>query len=154
ELTTMSAEGASRLSITPIGDGPPYTDFAFRIASASPTIGFRPRGTEVRLRPTRPIPRSAIASEVFAAAGLVDPDVLLIDVDDLLVTTARSGWGRVARTPIGGRTESAHAGARSGLKPAGPGELELFVGRGDGAPPWMTIAQAGLFVGMRQEPFA
>jgi hypothetical protein len=148
ELTTVSDEGTSTLSIRPIGGGPPFSDFAFRITTAPASAWRRAagtfarglRGTEVRLALARAIPRSTLASEIASAAGLVDPEVLRIYVDGVLVNTARARLRRVARAQLNA------LGKRVG-------EIDLFVGRGAGIDPWLTIAQAGLFVCVKQDPF-
>src|SRR5262249_53582605 len=54
------------------------------------------------------------------------------------VNTARTRLRRVARALIGSD---------------GYGDVELFIGRGEGIDPWLAVTQGGLLVGVRQEPF-
>jgi hypothetical protein len=139
DVTTSTGSDAHRLTIEPVGDGPPHADFAWTLTSLG---GSRrgPTGTAVRLVLERPLARGALAAEVASVAGLVDPEVLRIYVDDALVNAARGRLRHVARVPIAGVPEVL-------------GELDLFVGRGDGIEPVVTMVQGGLLVSVRQEPF-
>ncbi len=136
EVVSGTAAAAQRLTVEPAGDGPPYGDFTFTLTEIDPRQ--RPAaGTTVRLRLARPIPPAALAQEVAAVAGLVDPAHARIFVNGEPVNTARGRLRRVARVHIGG----------------GLGELELLVGRGDGVAPRFSVTQKGLLVIANLEPF-
>src|SRR6201999_2956597 len=116
------ATQAWSLSIEPVGEGPPYADFAFALAESDPLR--RPAaGTSVCLRLARPIAPVALAQEIAAVAGLVDPVHGRFFVNGEPVNTARPRLRRVARSPIGGPL----------------GDLDLLVGRGDGIAPRLTL---------------
>lgn len=137
EVVTATASGAHRIWVEPIGAGPPYPDFAFTLESLDARR--RPAtGTSVRLLLERPIPTAALAQEVAAVAGLVDPIVARIFVDGEAINTVRARLRRVARVPIAG-------GAF--------GELELLAGRGDGIAPRFVVTHKGLLVIPHLEPF-
>ncbi|XXX74350.1 ATP-binding protein [Sorangium sp. So ce134] len=158
EVVTAAPSGGHRLLVAPLGAGPPYEDFSWTLLSlprpspAPPYDGGLARaaapprrpttGTSVRLSLAQPIARPALAAEVAAAVGLVDPAVARIYVDGAPVNTARARLRRAAEVPLG-------------LPPSGElcGALELFVGRGDGIEPQLTITQKGLTVAARIDPF-
>ncbi|WP_437935477.1 ATP-binding protein [Sorangium sp. So ce341] len=156
EVVTATPSGGHRLLVAPLGAGPPYDDFSWTLlslprSSAAPPPGLAgaaapPRrsttGTSVRLSLAQPISRPALAAEVAAAVGLVDPAVARIYVDGALVNTARARLRRAAEVPLR-------------LPPSGElcGALELLVGRGDGVEPQLTITQKGLTVATRLDPF-
>jgi hypothetical protein len=125
---------ALRLRIEPLGDGPPYPDFTFTLEEipAPPSTG-----TSVRLLLERPIAPAALAQELAAAAGLVDPGVARIFVNDVVVNAARAHLRRVARVSIG----------------EGLGDLDLLVGRGEGVAPRFVLVQKGLLVSASGEVF-
>lgn len=157
EVVTATATDGHRLLVAPLGAGPRYEDFSWtllplprvpsppagdgRVRAAAP-----PRraatGTSVRLSLSQRISRQALAAEVAAAVGLVDPNVARIYVDGVLVNTARTRLRRAAEVPIT-------------LSPSGEvlGALELLVGRGEGIEPQLTITQKGLLVATRIDPF-
>ena len=138
EVVTATIAAAHRLGVEPIGAGPPYPDFAFTLESLDARR--RPAtGTSVRLLLDRPISAVALAEEVSAVAGLVDPVVARIFVDGEPINTLRSRLRRVARVPIG------EGGAF--------GELELLAGRGDGIAPRFVVTHKGLLVIPHLEPF-
>ncbi|WP_437314728.1 ATP-binding protein [Sorangium sp. So ce385] len=156
EVVTATPSGGHRLLVAPLGAGPPYDDFSWTLlslprSSAAPPPGLAgaaapPRrsttGTSVRLSLAQPISRPALAAEVAAAVGLVDPAVARIYVDGALVNTARARLRRAAEVPLR-------------LPPSGElcGAVELLVGRGDGVEPQLTITQKGLTVATRIDPF-
>ncbi|WP_437753377.1 ATP-binding protein [Sorangium sp. So ce1389] len=163
EVVTATASGGHRLLVAPLGAGPRHEDFSWTLLplprplpTPSPPAGDHaarpgrapapPRrpatGTSVRLSLAQPISRPALAAEIAAAAGLVDPAVARIYVDGALVNTARARLRRAAEVPLR-------------LPPSGDicGALELFVGRGDGVEPQLTITQKGLTVATRVDPF-
>ncbi|WP_437568139.1 ATP-binding protein [Sorangium sp. So ce542] len=157
EVVTATPSGGHRLLVAPLGAGPPYEDFSWTLlslprSSAAPLpsglagAAAPPRrsttGTSVRLSLAQPISRPALAAEVAAAVGLVDPAVARIYVDGALVNTARARLRRAAEVPLR-------------LPPSGElcGALELLVGRGDGVEPQLTITQKGLTVATRLDPF-
>jgi hypothetical protein len=161
EVTTVTATEAWRLSIRPVHDGGspdacgPYADFTWTLTPIAPprpepagapsAIGLAPRrptvrtGTTVRLRLERSIARGVLMEEIASAAGLVDPSRARIYVNDSLVNTARARMRRVARVAI----------AEGSL-----GELELFVGRGEGISPQFVMTQRGLYVSSLPSAFA
>ena len=137
EVVTATATSALRLAVAPIGDGPPFSDFAFSLSEIDPQA--RPaRGTSVRLRLERPIQPAALFHEIAAVAGIVDPARARIFVNGEIVNDARPRLRCAARVPIEG----------------GLGELELLVGRGDGIAPRLTVTHQGLLVIPNLEPFA
>ncbi|WP_437597385.1 ATP-binding protein [Sorangium sp. So ce590] len=158
EVVTATPSGGHRLLVAPLGAGPPYEDFSWTLLSlhrpspAPPDDGGPARapapprrpttGTSVRLSLAQPISRPALAAEVTAAVGLVDPAAARIYVDGALVNTARARLRRAAEAPLR-------------LPPSGElcGALELLVGRGDGIEPQLTITQKGLTVATRIDPF-
>ncbi|WP_437606616.1 ATP-binding protein [Sorangium sp. So ce834] len=156
EVVTATPSGGHRLLVAPLGAGPPYEDFSWTLlslprSSAAPPPGLPgaaapPRrsttGTSVRLSLAQPISRPALAAEVAAAVGLVDPAVARLYVDGALVNTARARLRRAAEVPLR-------------LPPSGElcGAIELLVGRGDGVEPQLTITQKGLTVAARIDPF-
>ncbi|WP_441291733.1 ATP-binding protein [Sorangium sp. KYC3313] len=167
EVVTATPSGGHRLLVAPLGGGPPYEDFSWtllslprpppapyadggRAGAAARRVDERasepPRrpttGTSVRLSLSQPISRPALAAEVTAAVGLVDATVARIYVDGALVNTARGRLRRAAEVPLR-------------LPPSGGlcGAVELFVGRGDGIEPQLTITQKGLTVATRIDPF-
>ena len=136
EVVSGTSAAALRLVVEPVGAGPPYADFTFTLTEIDPRQ--RPAaGTSVRLRLARPIAPAALAQEIAAVAGLVDPAHARIFVNGEPVNTARSRLRRVARVHIGG----------------GLGELELLVGRCDGVAPRFSVTQKGLLVIPNLEPF-
>lgn len=137
EVYSCAVGGAHRLSIAPIGSGPPYADFAYTLAEVPAVPG---AGTVVRLSLEQPIARAALVEEVTAAAGMVDPAMARIYVNDVLVNLARSRMRRVARVPVG--------------EGACFGKLDLFAGRGDGIVPRFAVTQKGLLVSAAAEVFA
>lgn len=137
EVVTATPTSAHRLSLAPIGSGPPYQDFAFELVALDARRR-PPLGTSVRLGLEMPLPEGALSDEVFAVAGLVDVAAARIFVDGEPINTVRSRLRRVARVPIGG-------GAF--------GDLELLVGRGDRIPPRLLLTQKGLLVAPHVEPF-
>ncbi|WP_438023773.1 ATP-binding protein [Sorangium sp. So ce233] len=168
EVVTATASGGHRLLVAPLGVGPRHEDFSWTLlpmprpspSPAPPAAGaplprapLPPRafdpprrpatGTTVRLSLAQPISRPALAAEIAAAAGLVDPSVARIHVDGALVNTARARLRRAAEVPLR-------------LPPSGElcGALELLVGRGDGVEPQLTITQKGLTVATRIDPFS
>ena len=176
EVITATRLGGHRLRIAPVGDGPPYVDFSWTLAPLDPArggveaalgdagrgahglrgaeaalgdagrgaYGLRPTGTSVRLWLERPIPRATLATELAGMVGLVDPTEARIYLDGVLVNTARARMRRVARVPISTAREDG-AGAL--------GELTLYVGRGEGIEPRLSIVQKGLCVAIRPDPF-
>src|SRR5207247_2440692 len=94
-------------------------------------------GTEVRLSLEEPIHRDALAAEIAAAAGLVDPSRARIFVNGALINNARARMRRVARAEVG-------AGSAFG-------ELELLLGRGHGIPPRFLVTQRGLLIAARHD---
>ncbi|WP_437965505.1 ATP-binding protein [Sorangium sp. So ce260] len=162
EVVTATPSGGHRLLVAPLGAGPPYEDFSWTLLSlhrpspAPPDDGGatalgraaapprRPAtGTSVRLSLAQPISRPALAAEVTAAVGLVDPAIARIYVDGALVNTARGRLRRAAEVPLR-------------LPPSGElcGAIELLVGRGEGIEPQLTITQKGLTVATRIDPFS
>ncbi|WP_437776671.1 ATP-binding protein [Sorangium sp. So ce1097] len=167
EVVTATASGGHRLLVAPLGVGPRHDDFSWTLlplprpapAPAPPAPGdhaarapLPPRasapprrpatGTTVRLSLAQPISRPALAAEIAAAAGLVDPSIARIHVDGALVNTARARLRRAAEVPLQLPPSGEHCGA-----------LELFVGRGEGVEPQLTITQKGLTVAARIDPF-
>ncbi|WP_437587178.1 ATP-binding protein [Sorangium sp. So ce1000] len=167
EVVTATSSGGYRLLVAPLGGGPPYEDFSWTLLSlprpSPPPSGDGARagvparriderasepprrpatGTSVRLSLAQQISRPALAAEVSAAVGLVDPTVARIYVDGALVNTARARLRRAAEVPLR-------------LPPSGElcGAVELLVGRGDGIEPQLTITQKGLTVATRIDPF-
>ena len=139
EVKTRTRTEGWRLRVEPIGKGPPYTDFVWTIHPLPRVEGWT--GTSVRLILDEPLSRSVLATEVAAAAAFVDPVLARIYVDGVLINVARTRMRRAARVPIDGRA-------------AGPlGELELWVGRGDGIEPHFNVTQRGLLVNVRQDVF-
>ncbi|HVY46796.1 MAG TPA: ATP-binding protein, partial [Minicystis sp.] len=135
EVTTVArAGGAHALRLIGAGQAPPFDDFAWELDELP---GGGAPGTTVRIALAQPVDRAAIAAEVAAVAGFVDPSILRIYVNDALVNVARARARRVARVPIEGS----------------PGDLELFIGRGEGIPPHVVLTQKGLSVAVRQDPF-
>lgn len=137
EVITATAGGASRLFIEPVGAGPRHADFTYTLSAIDARRRPGP-GTSVRLLLERPIPEGALAEEISAAAGLVDPAAARIFVDGELVNTARARLRCVARVPIGDGSL---------------GDLTLLVGRGDGVAPRFAVTQKGLLVVAHLEPF-
>ncbi|MDI3282502.1 ATP-binding protein [Polyangium sp. 15x6] len=139
EVKTRTRTEGHLLRVEPLGKGPPYADFAWSLRPLPHVEGWT--GTSVRLLLDEPISRSVLASEVAAAASFVDPAVARIYVDGVLINVARTRMRRVARAHVGGAL-------------TGPlGELSIWVGRGDGALPHVTITQRGLLVAVRQDLF-
>jgi hypothetical protein len=136
EITTSTGTSGHRLCIAPLGDGPPYRDFSWMIHAIAPV---RATGTFVRLALIRPMTRALLLSEVGSVAGLVNPELLAIFVDGVLVNTARSRLRHVARAAV--------------EMPGTAGQLDLYVGSGQGVEPVLTIVQGGLYIAARQEPF-
>jgi hypothetical protein len=136
EVTSATAVTALRLSVEPVGEGPPHADFAFTLAEVDPRS--RTPGTAVRLTLARPLARTTLADELAAVAGLVDPAEARIYVNGDPVNTARSRLRRVARASMGG----------------GLGDLTLLVGRGEGVSPRFSLVQKGLLVVANLEPFS
>ena len=169
EVVTATATASHRLSVEPLGAGPPYPDFAFTLESiddgeparapytrragsglpgrphgepSQPPFEARRRqasGTSVRLFLERPLSATALAQEVSAVAGLVDPALARIFVDGEPINTQRARLRRVARVPIG----------EGGVF----GELELLAGRSDGMAPRFIVSHKGLLVIPHLEPF-
>ncbi|AUX25340.1 heat-shock protein [Sorangium cellulosum] len=161
EVVTATATDGHRLLVAPLGAGPRYEDFSWTLlplprlppppapalAGDGRARGPAPQrrnatGTSVRLSLAQRVSRPALAAEVAAAVGLVDPNVARIYVDGALVNTARGRLRRAAEVPIA-------------LSPSGEvlGALELLVGRGEGIEPQLTITQKGLTVATRIDPF-
>ncbi len=136
EVVSATVASALRLTVEPVGAGPPYADFTFAIAEI-PEDERPGAGTTVRLFLARPIQPSALAHEIAAVGGLVEPARARIFVDGQPVNTARARLRCVARMPIG----------------VGLGEVTLFAGRGEGVVPRFTLAQKGLPVVANLEPF-
>jgi len=140
EVKTRTRTEGHILRVEPIGEGPPYVDFAWSLRPLPHVESHT--GTSVRLLLSEPISRSVLTSEVATAASFVDPRVARIYVDGVLVNIARSRMRRVAHAHVGG--------LGSGLL----GELTLWVGRGDGSLPHVSVTQGGLLVAVRQDLFA
>lgn len=141
EIVTVTASDGHRLMIAPLGAGPRHEDFSWTLLPLP--LPLSPRGvtgTVVRLTLTERLSPTNLAAEVAAAVGLVDPAVARIHVDGALINTARTRLRRVAEASI-----RAPSGAL--------GELALFVGRGEGIEPQLTIAQRGITVATRVDPF-
>jgi hypothetical protein len=136
EVTTTACGQALRLALTPIGDAPPYRDFAFSLVEIDPHVA-PGSGTTVHLLLDRAIAPGTLAQEIAAAAGLVDPAAARIYVNGEPINTARARLRRVARVPVGAM-----------------GDLELYVGRGEGVAPRFVLTQKGLLVVPSLEPFA
>jgi hypothetical protein len=136
EVVSATVASALRLVVEPASAGPPYSDFRFALADVDPRQR-PPVGTTVRLRLERPIASAALAQEIAAVAGLVDPARARIFVNGEAINTARVRLRRAARVPIEG----------------GLGELDLLVGRGDGIAPRFVVTQKGLLVIPNLEPF-
>jgi hypothetical protein len=137
-VTCARGEGWA-LAIEPIGAGPPYGDFAWRLAPLVPATP-SPTGTSVLLRLARPVARAAFAAEIAEVARLVDPAVARIYVDDAPVNTARARMRRVASAPI----EGPHGAL---------GELAVYLSHGEIGRAEMSLTQAGLLVSPRIDPF-
>ena len=137
-ISTSTATEGHRLDLWPLGPGPRFEDFGWSLTPAPPGP---PTGTVVRCSLARPIPRAALVAEVTAAAGLVDPAVAAIYVDGALVNTVRARLRRVARAPV-------HV-AGEWL-----GDLELYLGSGEGIERELTVVQGGLFVSGRADALA
>jgi hypothetical protein len=135
-VTSATPSSAFCLSVSPLGDGPPYADFAFTLAEIDPRQR-PPAGTSVRLSLSRPISKTALAQELIAVAGLCDPAVARVFVNGEPINTARARLRRVARVPIGG----------------GLGDLDLLAGRGEAIAPRLVLTQRGLLVAANLEPF-
>lgn len=139
DVITVTHGRGHHLHVEPIGERAPYADFAWSLTEIeAPSAAIS--GTSVRLELAHPIARDALPAEIAQVAGLVDPARARVYVNDVLINTARPRMRRVARAPIGER------GAL--------GSLELFVGRGDGIPAHLAIAQEGLLVASRRDPFS
>ena len=139
EVKTRTRTEGHLLRVEPLGKGPPYVDFAWSLRPLPHVEGWT--GTSVRLLLDEPISRSVLAAEVAAAASFVDPAVARIYVDGVLINIARTRMRRVARAHVGSTL-------------TGPlGELSIWVGRGDGALPHVTVTQRGLLVAVRQDLF-
>jgi hypothetical protein len=136
EVLSATVASALRLVVEPACAGPPYADFRFSLAEVDPRQR-PPVGTTVRLRLERPIASAALAQEIAAVAGMVDPARARIFVNGEAINTARVRLRRAARVPIEG----------------GLGELDLLVGRGDGIVPRFVVTQKGLLVIPNLEPF-
>lgn len=144
DIETVGRDGPLRLSLSPYAGPLPAEDFAYRLEMLDETeagaLGLQ-RGTRVRLKLAEAQSRATLASELTLAAGLVDPARARITFDGFLVNTARAAYRVVARVDVA-------CGAQS------LGVLTLSVGRGDSVAPQLVIAQAGLVVCLRSEPFA
>jgi Histidine kinase-, DNA gyrase B-, and HSP90-like ATPase len=143
DVVTLTSSGGHRLVIGPIGAGPRHEDFAWTLMQLpAPSSQRGPTGTSVRLTLAHRTARPALAAAVAAAVGLVDPTSARIYVDGVLINIARPRLRRVSEVSIR-------------LTPAGApvGALALFVGRGDGIEPQLTITQKGITVAARVEPF-
>jgi hypothetical protein len=148
EVITVTPSGGHRLTIAPIGVGPRHDDFSWMIAPLPSSTWERRSsraltGTSVRLTLAERISRPLLAAEIAAAVGLVDPATARIYVNGTLINTARTRLRRVAEVPI---RLTPGSGAL--------GQIELFVGRGDGIEPQLTIAQKGITVAGRVDPFS
>jgi hypothetical protein len=145
ELTTTTRHEEWRLAIEPIGKGPPFRDFGWTLTPLVPRCResirretrSAPTGTSLRLSLAHPLGETTLVADVTTAAGLVDPTTARIYVNDTLVNTARARLRRVARAAIDGMSA----------------ELELFLGRGEGLEPQLTVTQGGLLVAARQDAF-
>src|SRR5262249_49470826 len=124
EVVSATVASALRLVVEPASAGPPYAAFRFSLAEADPQAR-PPGGRAVRLGRERPIAASALAQEIAAVAGLVDPARARIYVNGEAINTARVRLRRAARVPIHG----------------GLGDLDLLVGRGDGIAPRFVVTQ-------------
>ena len=139
EVMTSTGAEAHRLRIRPVGLKPPHTDFAWTLAPIDPPPSSG-TGTTVRLTLERPVDRASLTAEILSVAGFVDPARARIHVNGVLVNEARARLRRVASVPIG---------------PGGAlGDLELFVGRGEGIPPRLLLTQRGLLVSDRIDAFS
>ena len=138
EVMTSTGAEAHRLRIRPVGARPPHSDFAWTLAPIDLPPGSA-SGTTVRLTLERPVDRAALTAEILTVAGFVDPARARIHVNGVLVNEARPRLRRVACVPIG-------AGGALG-------DLELFVGRGEGIPPRLILTQRGLLVSDRVDAF-
>lgn len=149
EVISVTRAGGHRLRISPVGEGPPYPNFSWAVAPITRRSwhGLRgSTGTSVRLLLGAPTTRAAVATELTAAVGLVDPVDARIYLNGTLVNTSRSRLRRVARAPI-----ALGLGARpSSLT---HGDLVLYLGRGEGIEPQLTFVQKGLTVSSRMDPF-
>lgn len=140
EVKTRTLSGGNWLQVEPIGSGPPYADFTWKLGPLGQHDGRL--GTSVRLVLSERISRSLLMAELVAAAAFVDPTVARIYVDGMLVNVARTRMRRVAKVP----TQDPRLGPL--------GDLELWIGReGGGIAPQLTITQRGLLVAVRQDPF-
>jgi hypothetical protein len=147
EVVSVTGAEGSRLSIEPVGGGPPYADFSFSLATLEPQRRAAPgamgtaaaTGTTVRLLLDHPVARPALAQAVGAVAGLVDPAIARIMVNGEPANTARARMRRVARVPVGQAGEL--------------GDLTLYAGQGDGIASRFTLTQKGLLVATNIEPF-
>ncbi len=138
EVMTSTGAEAHRLRIRPVGQKPPHTDFAWTLAPIDPPPSSA-TGTTVRLTLERPVDRASLTAEILSVAGFVNPARARIHVNGVLVNEARARLRRVACVPIG-------AGGALG-------DLELFVGRGEGIPPRLLLTQRGLLVSDRIDAF-
>lgn len=140
EVKTRTLSGGNWLQVEPIGSGPPYADFRWKLGPLGQHDGRL--GTTVRLFLSERISRSLLMAELVTAAAFVDPTVARIYVDGMLVNVARTRMRRVAKVPM----------QDPRLGPLG--DMELWIGReGGGIAPQMTITQRGLLVAVRQDPF-
>jgi hypothetical protein len=145
-IVSVSEREGSQLSITPVGWGPPFPDFAWTLEAAPPAAAGG-TGTVVELDLAEPLAPATIWAEVSAAASLVDPGVARIYVDDALVNAARARMRLVARIALPPEV------LRQVLRGGGGSHLELYVGRGEGIPAWLTVTQKGLLVSSRKDAF-
>ncbi|AKT37694.1 ATP-binding protein [Chondromyces crocatus] len=145
EVVSLTRAGAHRLRVEPYGEGPPYRDFTWSIGPVTRRGWYGMRGatgTTVRLMLATPTTRATLAADLATVVGLVDPAEARVYLNGLLVNTARSRLRRVATAPVG-------------RLPGGRivGDLTLYVGRGEGIEPQLTVLQKGLTVSARMDPF-
>jgi hypothetical protein len=138
EVTTTTRTESHRLRIRPVGQRPPYLDFAWTLAPLDPPPGGA-TGTTVRLTLERPVDRAALAAEIRSVAGFVDPARARIHVNGVLVNEARARLRRVAVATIGDDETL--------------GNIELYAGRGEGIPSRLLVTQRGLLVSDRADAF-
>jgi hypothetical protein len=138
EVTSATATGCTRLRIEPVGSAAPYGDFTWTLEDAP---GALTHGTWVRLELARPVTGGVLVAEARAAASLVDPARCRIFVQGNLANVARSRMRLVARAPV----EIAGGYA---------GDVELWVGRGEGVDPVWALTQSGLLVSLRHDAFS